>query len=189
MISAQELSKSLVGAMRLARGDPGGIELFDDTEESFWRSFWALVFAAPLYFVLVMPPTEGAQVPASTTRYFLVEGLAYVIGWFLWPLVMVYLARLMRRSDRYFRYIIAYNWAQVVSMTFLVSLLVFSNALFGSQAMQLLGFVGMLLILLYEWFIARTALRASGMQAAGLVALNFGIAVVLQLITDPMARG
>ncbi len=38
MISAQEATTALYGALRLARFDPSGMDFFEQTKTGFWRS-------------------------------------------------------------------------------------------------------------------------------------------------------
>jgi hypothetical protein len=49
---------ALTGALRLARGDPGGMACFDASEEGFWHSFRAAVLCYPLYLILLAFPIE-----------------------------------------------------------------------------------------------------------------------------------
>ena len=45
---------ALTGALRLARGDRGGLSCFDRSLDGFWRSFRAAAITYPLYLVLLI---------------------------------------------------------------------------------------------------------------------------------------
>ena len=44
-----EVRLAMIGALRLARGDRGGLSCFDRSLDGFWRSFRAAVISYPLY--------------------------------------------------------------------------------------------------------------------------------------------
>lgn len=188
MISLQEIGNSIRGAVRLVFGDVGGMDAFDDSIERFWRSFWAAAYAAPLAAVLIFAVQTGTP-PKSWGRYFVVSGIVYVMAWFLWPLIMVTVAKWLHREQQYIRYIQAYNWAQLVGLAIKLGVLVMVQAMFQGQGGALMLFFATILILVYYWFIARTALEVSGWIAAGLVAADIGIAIAIDIATSPLARG
>ena len=64
-----------------------------------------------------------------------------------------------------------------------------AQAMFQGQGATLLLFFVTLLILVYIWFIARTALDVSGWIAALLVAADIGIAIAIDLATVSLANG
>ena len=48
-----EVRLAMIGALRLARGDRGGLAGFDRSVDGFWRSFRAAVISYRLYLVLL----------------------------------------------------------------------------------------------------------------------------------------
>ena len=66
---------------------------------------------------------------AGPLRVFLVESIAYVIGWVAFPLAMVYVARALGREKRYVNYIVAFNWAQVPQVLLFLTGAVLANGL------------------------------------------------------------
>ncbi len=52
-------TRSLTGALRLARFDAGGMAAFDVSFEGFWRSFWAAGLVLPLYIFFLAINFEG----------------------------------------------------------------------------------------------------------------------------------
>jgi hypothetical protein len=186
MSLAAESAISLYGAFRLARFDPHGMRCFNIAPRGFWRSFSAAVIVAPFYAMLLAtayPALEGTRGPV---RFALAEGIAYVVAWVAYPLVMAWLTQQLDRFDRFIGYIVAYNWAAVLQNAVIIPI----NMLWITGTLQpdfgfLLWVIAFSLILAYLWFIARTALALAPMAAASIV----GIDVVLNLMISTIAHG
>jgi hypothetical protein len=114
MISGRELAYGLVGAWRLIRNDPGGVQYLDRSPSGALRSFWVMALAAPAFAVLVMLELDKAGVPSIGLRQVLVGGGIYVIGWLLFPVLMLRLAPKLGREQQVLTYIAANNWAQIL---------------------------------------------------------------------------
>ena len=186
-IGANDIGRALYGATRLARGDTQGIDFFEDTEEGFWRSFWAAVVVAPAYAILVAIELSDAQVASGWLRILLVEIIAYVAGWAAFPLAMHYVAEMIDREEQYFRYICANNWAIVLQVT----LFLFVTALLALEILPrpvavVVSVVAYGAIFVYQWFVAKVGLDLSGRGAVGIVALDFVISLVLNAIVRAM---
>ena len=110
-----EVRLALTGALRLARGDARGLDCFNQTEEGFWHSFRAAVLCYPLYLILLSFPIQVGDtvVEVDVGRYFAVETIHFVISWVAFPLLMLPLVDRLGRSQRYFGFMVAYNWCQV----------------------------------------------------------------------------
>ncbi len=185
MITAPEVARGLYGAWRLARLDPNGIDLFGDTAEAFWRSFYAMLVAAPGYVILVALRLSGLEPTSGPVHIFLIEVIAYVIGWFAFPFVMLYVADLLDRRERYYRYIAAYNWAVVLQiMLWLIFSVIFHGFQLSVTSAGYLGFLTTLVVLVYWWFIARVGLDISGRAAAAIAGLDFGLGIILSQVTN-----
>ncbi len=186
MISARETAFALSGAVRLARMDPGGLGHFDTTIEGFWRSFYAAVVAAPAYVLLIVLKASLHPVGAGPVRWVLVDATAYVIEWTAYPLAMVYISRWLACSDNYFRYIVARNWAMVIGLAFFlpVAAIVAIN-----PALAWLLVLATLAVLVYQWYVARTALKITGAEAAVLMFFNFILSFSISAVSGAMLRG
>jgi hypothetical protein len=111
---AAEAWLALTGALRLARGDARGLAYFDASEIGFWHSFRAGALCYPLYLILLAFPIElGTPAETDPVRLVLVESIHYVISWVAFPLLMLPLVDRLQRGDRYFGFMVAYNWCQV----------------------------------------------------------------------------
>ena len=53
-ISLKDITQSLYGAFRLAKGDKTGLSYFNTTYTAFWKSFYALILIAPVFCILLI---------------------------------------------------------------------------------------------------------------------------------------
>ncbi len=181
MITGPEVAKALYGAWRLARLDPSGLDQFDNTVEAFWRSFYAMLIAAPGQVILVAL-RHSAQAPKTgPIDALLIESIGYVIGWFAFPFVMLYVADKLDRGERYFRYIAASNWAVVLQTGLLLAVVAIVHGLALARFTAVfLGWGAMAAVLVYLWFIARVGLDINGRVAVAIVGLDLGVSIVVK---------
>ena len=180
MITAQEASRSLYGAWRLARFDANGITFFDNTNEAFWRSFWAAVIALPLYAILLTIRNTGATIAVGPVYAFFVHSIGYVIGWMVFPFAMYYIAVLTDRQKWFCRYIAAYNWAVVLQITLLLFVSSLAAACFLSPSLSvMMTVVVVAAVLIFQGFIAHVALQATLPGAVGIVFLDLALSIMV----------
>jgi hypothetical protein len=181
-----EARLALGGALRLARGDSGGLTCFQPTEEGFWHSFRAGLLCYPLYLILLAFPIEigDGTVEVDAWRVLAVETIHYVISWVAFPLVMLPLVDWLRRSDRYFGFMVAYNWCQVPqTVLFAAVALLGGLGLISAEIMLVGDLVAGLAALVYEWYVSRVALAVSGRLAALVIAADMILATVLSHVS------
>lgn len=192
MISLREIATGLYGAYRLARLDAGGMAWFDRTLPGFWKSFFAAALAAPLYALLTtlhLLDDTGRELleTAGSIRVFLIEALAYVIGWVLFPLVMIRITDLLQRQQEYFGFIVAYNWAGVLQIAIFLPVVALNiSGLIPLAGGNFLSMVVLFAILYYQWFITRTALRTGAGAAAAIVCLDMALSILVTGIASAM---
>jgi len=182
-----EILRSLYGAYHLARFDAGSLTHFDATPGGFWKSFFAAVIVAPLYLILLAVRIENGPADIEPARLLAVESIAYVIGWVIYPLVMATVARLIDRERHYVRYIVAYNWTSVWQNVIYLPIAILSVAgLLTGGAGGLLAVAGLIVVLVYAWFVARTALDIPGLFAVPLVGLDITLGLMLNSFADSL---
>lgn len=186
--SQAEIAKALYGAWRLARFDARGLEYFDRSLNGFWKSFFAAAIAAPAHFGLLA--LAGGEAPVVLDGLFglLREASIYVISWLAFPLIMVYVTRHLDREERYFDYIVPYNWAGVLQI--FLFLLVSALAVGGVLPEGLAGFATMaafVAILAYQWFIARTGLGIGAGAAIAVVFFDMVVGLLVRLLGQSVA--
>jgi hypothetical protein len=169
-----EARLALVGALRLARGDRGGLSCFDRSLDGFWRSFRAAIFAYPLYLMLLTMRVTVTEWERSGGLWIAaVETIAYVIAWAAFPLVMLSVTRWIGRAPRFFDFMVPYNWSQLPqSALFVLIGLETETGVLGAPAGSVLEAVAIIAVLVYEWYIARVALDTTAYAAAFIVLVD-----------------
>jgi len=98
-----ELRWALIGCLRLARGDRGGLAYFDRSLGGFWRSFLSGFLSYPFFLVLLTMRISLADWnSAGGLRIILAETIGYVISWVAFPLLMLSVLRWIGREHRFF---------------------------------------------------------------------------------------
>jgi hypothetical protein len=185
MSALRSLSCGMYGAWRFARLDRGAMLWFDRGIDGLWRSFWAAAVAYPGFIVLLVLRTAPAQWQASGGwRVLAVETIGYVIGWTLFPLVILPFCRWLGRAGEAIDFIIAYNWSQVLQTGLFLGLAALEGGglMPGAAAGPIFG-LAFLAVLAYEWFIARVALDAGGVAATAVVLIDLVLNAVVQRVT------
>jgi hypothetical protein len=186
-LTAREAVYSIFGAYRLAMLDKSGLSYMDRSPEGAIRSFNAALIVLPAYAVLVVLRLWDVLPDVSLLRFVTVEGLAYVISWSAFPLVMFYISGLLDRSERYFDFLSAYNWSSVIQMgVYLPVVAIADSGLMPGGLDEGLVLSVTMLVLMYQWFIARTTLDINGGSAAGVVLLDMILAVFITGVSDGM---
>jgi hypothetical protein len=179
MITVREVTYSVYGAWRLARLDRSGIQHFDTSLEGYWRSFFAAAIIAPAHVALVLLDSSPATDDSDWLQFWLVKAIAYVIGWTVWPLVMFYAAKAIDREPAYLGYIVAYNWAQVIGTGLFLVVSIVAGTMLPTGALNAAFALTIMVLLAYQWFIARTVLDIGGGLAAGLVVLDLVVSMMI----------
>ncbi len=181
------VTRSVYGAWRLARLDPGGMTFFELSVPGFWRSFFAAVVVAPAYAVLVAlrfgHETEfSPELDLELGPFLVAKLVAYAVTWAAFPLAMMVIARLLSLSAFYIPFIIAYNWSAVIQIAvFLPVSLIGASALLPDTLAGILMMTATLAIFFYQWFIARVALQTTGLVAAVLVVFDRVLGILIDL--------
>jgi len=174
--------RSVFGAWILARRD-GAVAApayFDLTMGGFWRSFLAPLGLLPLHFltVAVQHVDEESLEPALLSG-----GLAYLAFIALWPLLMIPVARTFGLGAHYVTYIIAYNWATIVIMAFVLP----ASALIAMLPGQAGGLIALALLvgsLAYVWVVTRRMLQAPPGLAFAVIVLDLLLTLALDGAMD-----
>jgi hypothetical protein len=193
MMSLAYVRHSLKAAGHMAMFKTNTIGEFDVSYEGFFRSFAAMLIAAPLYPLIVIGERmiviqataieQGARlmgIQGLTLAYCLIEAGSYVASWLLFPLVMVFIAKLIGAGARYVPFIVAYNWGTCIVLAVTAAMHLLHLA--GIATLQTTAFLYYPVVgfaLAYRWWIARQALEVPGWTAAGVVILDVLLSVFL----------
>lgn len=194
MPSGADIRDAMAGAWRLFCGDPRGLERFDLSAEGFFRSFWVIVLVAPIYAASVLTERSlllSERFPAddfSDGRFFLVRALTLIVDWFAFPLVMVFITRKLQLGGRYAAYITVRNWTALPSAALTaLPTIAYGLGLVSIAATTLATYVFLIIVLRFGWFIARSVLQTSAAIAAGIVALDLSLSLLIGRIGDVLA--
>src|SRR5258708_8233511 len=181
---------ALAGTLRLARGDPGGLDCFDWSVGGFWRSFRAAILCYPLYLILFTFPVVLGDTPVvevDAGRFYAVESIHFVMSWVAFPLIVLPIADFFGRGDRFLIFITAYNWCQVPqTMVFAVVAVLGGAGILSGKAMLSVDLILGIGALVYEWYIARVALAISGGRAGLVILADVLLAIVLSHISGAL---
>ena len=183
MMSARQLASSLWGVWLLLRWDSSGFAFFDRSFSGFRGSYLVAIALAPVHaahWYITYPPSIG-KVPFAVHMF--TEFLSYVMSWTAYPLAMVYVARLIDRDNRYFDYMVAYNWFQIalVGMWLPIALLDDINVL-DPQSASFLGLIVLGVGIAYGVFLARQALLVSTLTGVGLVLIDILVTTLISQV-------
>lgn len=190
MPSAQEIISALTGSVKVAQRAPDALRHFDLSADAFWRSFTAILYALPIYFVFItagwrMGQDAGIELASSLTTYATSELLTYVCLWFFYPLAVAGITRATNLTQTFAPYVIVYNWSSLLIAAFMVPPYIFySFGLVSVGGASLFIFFLFISVLAYRWILAVHVLKANPLIASGLVALDIGLSVLLAQLTQ-----
>jgi hypothetical protein len=183
---ATSVTSGMQAALLLARGRADGVQLLADDMAEARRSFWAALICLPAFVCLRLLDWRTGALPSQAAHVFALDLLSYAIGWAGFALLSWRLVNVMGLAARWPRCIAMWNWCNVVQYLLLV---VFGiPGLLGApapidEAAQLFALCWALWL---EWFAFRLTLGIGAVPAAGLVALDVAIGIVLSGITQSL---
>ncbi len=179
-VPPSEMTNALIGIFRLARLDPAGIECFRNTPGAFWRSFRVALIIAPFYAGLLAMRYAMGEVSTPLLRFITIQIIAYTIAWLAFPVIIEPICRGMERSGKYLRFIIVYNWTGLLqNMLYIPFAMLSVTAVLPQGRGGDFGLAILLVIMAFNWFIAKTALQIAARQAAAIVAIDFAISLLI----------
>lgn len=182
MPGRQEVLSSLYGAYRLAWFDENGMAYFNISVEGFWRSFFAAFLLAPFYVLSIgqdiMTPEGGFSLWAL-----IVHLSTYCISWVVFPLVAFFATDLLGLGHRFTALVVAVNWSSVLTFGLLTVSIGFVAMVQQSSAQLALLAVTTGLIV-YHWFVIKTALGTTAPIAIAFVLFNFLLGAMLHQLAE-----
>jgi hypothetical protein len=180
MITAGDIFAGVFGAWRLARRDPTGLVWFDTSPRGVANSFWGPLLILPGFLVL---QTLDGTFENDLAYPLLIELIAYVIGCVAFPLAMSQISDGLERSHLYLRYVVAYNWSQVIQMAALLPAGLLAHLAPG-HGMALLNTAMTIVVLVYQAYVAHQALDVKPGTAGLLVLLDLSLGALIQMTAN-----
>ncbi|MEQ9519371.1 MAG: hypothetical protein RLN89_08015 [Parvibaculum sp.] len=190
MPSSQEIISVIIGAVKVAQRDQTALNHFDLSADGFWRSFTAILYALPFYFIFItaswrMGQEADVTLASSLTTYATSELLTYGVMWVLYPLAIAGITRATNLTQSFAPYVIVYNWSSLLIAALMVlPYIFFSLGLIGVGGASLIILFLFILALVYRWILASQILRANPLIASGVVALDVGLSILLAQLTQ-----
>lgn len=182
MPDRQEIFSSLYGAYRLGWFDEGGLAYFNISVEGFWRSFFAAVILAPFYMLSIgqdfMTAEGGFSLWAALVHFF-----TYGISWVLFPLVAFFATDLLGLGHRFTALVVTVNWSSVPIFG-LLTVSVGFVALVQQSIAELALVILTAALIVYHWFVIKTALETTAPVAIAFVLFNFLLGAMLHQLAD-----
>lgn len=191
MLDREEIRRSLTGAWDLFLDRPDAMRAFDVSVEGFWRSFRVIVLLLPAYFLTTMAEqimlSETAVETAGPggTALFLDSVVGLGLDWIALPVVLALAARPLGIQRNYAAFIVARNWGAVIALTpFGVIGLLVILGLLNAEIANFLMLASLMVVLRYNFLIARRALDVGIGFAIGIVILDLAVSLTIALALD-----
>jgi len=183
-VFVRSIASGMHAALLLARGRAEGLRYVDTDLAGAARSFWAIVVALPAFICLRLLSGSPGAVPAHD---FALDLLSYVIGWLGFALLSRPVVEAMGCMPRWSRFIVLWNWCNVVQYLLLVVAAV--PGLLGAPAVmqQAASLIAIGWALWLEWFAIKLALGVATLPALGLVGLDLSIGLALTALGQALA--
>ena len=180
MITQQEVVNGLKGAWGLLLGDSKAMKLFDVSPNGFIKSFFGAILVFPIYILMIVTGVVEFQTSRNLLAVIILDIEFYIIGWVLWPLAISQILPLLDRDELFFRYVVAYNWANVLGAWLFGLIIIISTTLTisGSIATLITGALSIGL-LAYHVFVARITLDITLGVAIGLTICEFFLSQII----------
>jgi hypothetical protein len=186
MPDRDEIVQSLTGAWRLFLDRPDAMRFFNVSIDGFWGSFAAVILILPAYALFALAERieildEPVVDPAFGDSPFIANKLlTLALDWITLPILLAAFAKLLGVSRTYAAYVVARNWCAVLATApFGVVALLSLVGLLGTGPATVISLVILVVVIRYNYMIARRALGADVGLAAGLVVADFAISLLV----------
>lgn len=179
------VAPGLQAALLLARGRSEALSLVaDDTDHALaQRSFVAAPLCLPAFICLRLLDPQQAAPAAAPGQDFALDLIGFVIGWAGFALLSRQFADAIGRAALWPRFITLWNWCNLVQYLMMVAALL--PTLLGLPAWigqtAFLAAIGWAVWL--EWFMTRLSLGIPGILAAGFVAADLLLGLIVAGMT------
>lgn len=186
-IPADEIASSVIGTIKVFRGETDALFHFNISSTGFWRSFQAIwLILVPYLFAMLaerhslMGKMQFDLDAFPSGHFFAVKLLTIALEWVLMPILLGFLAGLLDIRQTYASYIIVRNWASVVlTWVFFIPTLAYIAGFVPLEFLLVvqLGLLGVVAFLSFR--IARATLQKSIQFCIVLVVVDFTAGLLL----------
>ena len=191
MLTGAAIRNSLGGAWAVMNGRAEGLQQLDLSIGGFWRSFAAVFLILPFAVLALLGErsvmaASGEAVVPLTGGIVAAHGFTVLLDWVAFPLVFAALARPLGLSRHYVPFIVARNWAAVISTA--IAALAHALLVVGivpAAAAPFLLIVVLGIVLRFAYFVARTALAVPLGIAIPIVVLDLLVSLTVEAAVGP----
>jgi hypothetical protein len=186
MLRRDEVVQSLTGAWELFLDRPDAMRFFDVSADGFWRSFYAIILIVPAYTLISIFGRSQILVESVVAAQF--DDSAFIINksvalgfeWIALPVILALAAPALGIGQSYAAFIIARNWGAALSngLAAIVPIL-FLVGFIGDVAANFIFFAILIVVIRYNFLIARRALDANIGLAIGIVIGDIAISLAI----------
>lgn len=186
MAALASMSAGLQAAMLLAQGRREGLRYVEPGLDGARHSFWAALICLPLFLALRFAAWTSGPDPAHAG---VLDLFGYVAGWAGFALLSRPLVAWIGRAGGWPRFIVAWNWCNVVQYLLLLAATVPGLLGAPSWAQQAAGLVAVGWAIWLEWYAARLTLDVGPLPAAALTGLDLLLGAMLASVIAMLTQG
>jgi len=187
MLTYADIRNALTGSFLLAKRDTRGLQYFDVTIDGFWRSFLVAVLIAPFYVLYAIQEIEIARQMNPHVSFMVVNAgfvfarmVLLTLDWLVFPVVMVFVSRLLVLWPKYIPFIAIYNWTSLfIILALAPPALLFYLGIISAKLTATINLIATLFVLYYRWYVARTVLETAALTAALIVFLDLILSLLV----------
>ena len=183
MTLTEHMGQSLYVAFRFLIGDASSLKYVESTGQGVLRSFSALMFAAPVYFLIHWLQFRGPDFDLWTVLF--IGGLfaAYACAWVLFAYILFYVWPAIGPAQNYLSFMPLYNWGRVYFLLIMIPFFaldsfsfVEGNVIWGAW------WVSLALGLSYKYYITLKALKSPAFPAVLFVLFDFLLVFFVEVL-------
>jgi hypothetical protein len=191
MPGRDEIVRSLTGAWRLFLDRSDAMRFFDVSVDGFWRSFGAILLILPAYILVVLSDRARMLTDAVSNEgfvassFFANRGLWLALNWVALPILLALVAQLLGVNRTYASYVVARNWCAVLTVApFGLIALLYLVGLLGNDVASVISLAVIVVVIRFDYLIARRALGADVGLAVAVVLADLAIGLVIAAVID-----
>lgn len=170
-------------AARLAQFQGDAVERYPDDDRAFWRSFIGLFLILALDFLISDLSISAYGDPEAGLSRAPTASAWLAVGWLLNLAIAAEFARLVKRADRWPRFVVAHNWTSLLQSVVLATVIVVLASIEATSKtydfwLVVLGFWS----LMFDWYVVKVALKIDGPPAALLIAIMLAASLLVKAL-------
>ncbi|WP_025897819.1 hypothetical protein [Sneathiella glossodoripedis] len=191
MTSFAEITSSIQGCLRLAKGDSQALGYFNISSGGFWSSLTALVLGliiATVQIYIEIHVFNSSDIPAvqglkdEPLDFSFVPIVLMLASWISFLTIIYFAARSAGLINHYWTFFIVYNWSQltIIGIWFIISVFILGTV--GIQFFSLAFFLYLIASYVYLWYMTTRTLQASPLMSLGVVLIEFLVTLTFVVV-------